>query len=312
MITKSAQDTQKFTKQLTFTRSARSAWKLIITSVERARGHVNILLPSYIGFTEREGSGIFDPVEETKATFVFYPLNENLSIDLGLFRKMAETKTFNIALVVHYFGFCRNDMDKIKKICQDNNIILVEDCAHAFQMGLTTERLGINGDFSIYSVHKHLATDSGGVLRGVSDSVRLLPLPEEDAITPKVALQLLNTDLEGIAAIRRKNFETYKELLPSVEGIDIMYDLRNGDIPQTFPIRVKNGKREQLYFYLMEKGIPTTALYYRLIDNLDTENYPLMHEISGEILNLPVHQDTTENDIALVVKEIKNFLQGKQ
>lgn len=165
MITKAAQDDKAFTKDLIFTKSARDAWRLIINSVKSRQGQAGILLPSYIGFTEREGSGIFDPVENTDATFDFYGLGNDLSVDIDSFEKLISTKRFNIALVVHYFGFCRSDLSRIRESCDANNVVLVEDCAHAFQLGLQAEGLGVLGDFSIYSIHKWLPVDSGGILK---------------------------------------------------------------------------------------------------------------------------------------------------
>ena len=89
----------------------------------------------------------------------------------------------------------------------------------------------------------------------------------------------------------------YASLLKPLDQIEIMFDLHDDDIPHTFPIRVKNLKREKLYFYLMERNMPTTALYYRMIDEIDASKYPTSYAISSEILNLPVHQDTTNEDI---------------
>ncbi len=311
MITKSAQNTSNLTKGLTFTRSARSAWKLIIESVAKEHGHASILLPAYIGFTEREGSGIFDPVEATKAEYNFYSLNEDLSINFESFSELIGTGEYNIAFVVHYFGFCRNNVAKIKSLCKANNVIFVEDCAHAFQLGLRSESLGIMGDFSIYSLHKHLPTDTGGILRDLSRSTELLALPDEDKISYDASLQLLNSDLEAIAAKRRDNFIYYSAALEGVDGLQVMYTLNEDEVPQTFPVRVKNKLREPLYFYLMEKQIPTIALYYRLIDNLDANSYPLSHTISREILNLPVHQDITQDDTAIIMREMKKFMEGR-
>ncbi len=311
MITKSAQDTSIFTKALTFTRSARSAWELIIESVKKDRGSVNILLPAYIGFTEREGSGIFDPVQHTQADFSFYGLNDDLSVNYEALQKLMSSGKFNILLVVHYFGFCRNDMPKIKQLCEKYGVIMVEDCAHAFQLWLDNEALGTVGDFAIYSVHKHLATSSGGLLREVSRAVELLPLPDEDKIAIEPALQLLNSDFQGIAQKRRANYAHYAKTLP-INNVEAMFTLEKDDVPQTFPVRIRNNLREPLYFYLMEKDIPTIALYYRLIDELSATDYPLAHTISGEILNLPVHQDVNEKDVATVMKEVKAFMESEQ
>jgi len=70
------------------------------------------------------------------------------------------------------------------------------------------------------------------------------------------------------------------------------------------PIIVKNNKREKLYFKLMDEGIPTIALYYRLIDSIDRRQYPDSYYLSNNILNLPVHQDITKNDIEILTKKL--------
>lgn len=308
MITKSAQNKEMLTKSLTFTKSARDAWKLIIKSVIQDRGYANILLPSYIGITDREGSGIFDPVESTKADFTFYNMKSDLSIDFESLSKLMYTKKFNILLVVHYFGFCRNDLKKIRELCDQNNVIFVEDCAHAFHLGLKNEKLGIAGDFSIYSIHKHLPVDSGGVLKNISKKIKLINLPEVDRISAEPAVQLLNSDLGAIAEARRKNYSLYADKLSGVEGVEVMYGLEDGVVPQTFPILVKNKMRERLYFHLIDKDMPMTALYYRLLDELSAQHYPFVHEVSEMILNLPVHQDISERDISSITKDISTFL----
>jgi len=212
---------------------------------------------------------------------------------------------------VHYFGFCRNDLNRIKQICDTHKILFVEDCAHAFHLGTEKEGLGITGDFSFYSVHKYLAVPTGGILKNISQKMELLNLPEEDKMNIDVAFQLLNSDNNSIAQKRKSNFNLYREKLEGNEGIIIMYKLAENEIPQTFPILVKNRQREALYFYLIEKNMPTTALYYRLIEQLTPENFPISNQISAEILNLPVHQDTTEKDIEELVNEIKIFLNKK-
>lgn len=311
MITKAAQDRKAFTKDLIFTKSARSAWELVINSVIADQGHANILLPAYIGITDREGSGIFDPVSSTGADFTFYDLNDDLGVNIASFEALISTKKFNIAFIVHYFGFCRSDLDRIKELCIINKVIFVEDCAHAFQLGLQREGLGILGDFSIYSVHKWLPVQSGGILKNKSRTLPLLDLPKKDDMILDSALGLLSADLEGIAERRRENFGFYIKKISDIQGIEVVYNtIRGNEVPQTFPIRVKAGLREKLYFHLMDKNIPTIALYYRLIDQLSKSSHARSHEFSSEILNLPVHQDVTDYDIDKIAAEIRMFLEG--
>lgn len=307
MITKSAYNESTYITDLVFTKSARDAWKLILKSIKHKSSFTNILLPSYIGYTEREGSGIFDPVEQIDSQFSFYKLNKDLSIDTENLQELIDNGNFNVMLIVHYFGICRNDLINIKDICEKNKIILVEDCAHAFHIGAEKETLGVTGDFSFYSVHKYLPVSTGGILKNISGIVELLPLPNDDKIDIDVAIHLLKSDIKAISDVRRKNFNLYSKKLIGILGIEVMYELREDEIPQTFPILVNDKLRESLYFYLMERNIPTIALYYRLIEPLNAIDYPVTNLIASEILNLPVHQDINDDDIEILVSELKNF-----
>jgi dTDP-4-amino-4,6-dideoxygalactose transaminase len=310
MIAKSAINRQSFLNNLVFTSNARAAWEHILFSMKNASIQPNVLMPSYIGYTDREGSGVFDPVEAQNADAGFYKLNEDLSIDIDNFKMLVATKKFNAALIIHYFGFCRNDMEDIKSICKENNIILVEDCAHAFHLHEKESLLGKYGDFSFYSLHKYLPTTSGGVLKSNTSVVINSSLPEEKRINQQDLEHYAMSDFNMIAQKRRANYEIYENNIGQFSDVKIMYKLEEGDIPQTFPILIKNRKREKLYFYLMEREAPTTALYYRLISQINSEKFPLSHEISHEILNLPVHQDTNEKDVLFICDLIKDFFEN--
>lgn len=310
MITKSAENKTNFALNLLFTDSARSAWGHILSGFG-ATHQLKVLLPSYIGFTEREGSGVFDPIEENSAGYQFYKVDQSLKIDLEEFAHMLAFGDVNVALIIHYFGLCRNNMSEIKKLCIKHNVLLVEDCAHAFQLGVVEQKIGNYGDYSFYSLHKYLATDSGGVLKINSGTINLSPLPEEKRISQNVLEQYAKTQFGGVASARRDNFLSYKKFLPKIKNIEVMFCLLDEDIPQSFPLRIKNGMREKLYFYLAENEMPVTALYYRLIDQIEKEKFPISFAISDEILNLPVHQDITQNDIREICSAISVFFEQR-
>lgn len=305
MISKSATDKKNCTINAFFTKSARSAWGHIIRSLSIKKKQ-RILLPSYIGQTESEGFGVFDPVAKYSAEYYFYKIHNNLSVDIADFKSQL-SKGVDIALIIHYFGFCRSDMEEIVRLCRESNVILVEDCAHAFYLESPQCQVGRYGDFSFFSLHKYIATESGGILKINNDRLRILEIPKSEFSSYDVIKQYALTDFNAIKDIRRRNYALYANLLKPLHQIEIIYELLDSDIPQTFPIKVKNSQRENLYFYLMDKKIPTTALYYKMIEEINPENYLLSYEISREILNLPVHQDTTIEDIRLICTEISNF-----
>jgi dTDP-4-amino-4,6-dideoxygalactose transaminase len=268
---------------------------------------LNVLMPSYIGHTDREGSGVFDPLVAQQAKAEFYKVKGDLSIDMDHFKSLIATKRFKAVLVIHYFGFCRNDMDFIKISCQQHGMILIEDCAHAFQLHEANSLLGKYGDFSFYSLHKYLPTNSGGILKNNTNIIANSVLPLEKKIDLVDLEYYASANFKAIAEKRRANYALFEKLLSGNIELDILYNLEERDIPQTFAVKVKGGLREKLYFYLMDRNAPTTALYYRMIKEISKEKFPISHQIAGEILNLPVHQDTESEDIVLICKLIQDF-----
>ncbi|MDO8254153.1 DegT/DnrJ/EryC1/StrS family aminotransferase [Shewanella algae] len=306
MISKSAYNIKANKLGLQFTKNARTAWGHIIANLSNGT-QITLLLPAYIGRNDKEGSGIFDPVLEYDTNYEFYKVDEKLSVDMLSFVDKIESGSIDVALVVHYFGFCRTDMVKIQELCKNNNVILVEDCAHAFQLGSSESWIGNFGDFSFYSVHKYLATDSGGVLKVNNPSFQLTDVGVDKKMDYTVLESYSNSDFQKIAEKRRENYHYYSGLLTSNDCFEVMFELEPQDIPQTFPIKVKNGLREKLYYFLMERGMPTVALYYRMIDEISEEQYPLSFKVSSQILNLPTHQDTEKSDILKLISGMNEF-----
>jgi dTDP-4-amino-4,6-dideoxygalactose transaminase len=78
--------------------------------------------------------------------------------------KLINKKTKAIC-VVHYAGYPA-DILKIKSIAKKNNLILIEDCAHAIGAKVNNKFVGSFGDFSIFSFQaaKHITTIDGGIL----------------------------------------------------------------------------------------------------------------------------------------------------
>lgn len=67
--------------------------------------------------------------------------------------------------VIHTFAFPHPDLYKLRKIADERNILLVEDCAFAFDSSMADgAMLGSIGDFAIYSLPKIIPIERGGIL----------------------------------------------------------------------------------------------------------------------------------------------------
>jgi dTDP-4-amino-4,6-dideoxygalactose transaminase len=76
------------------------------------------------------------------------------------------TKKTKVVVVVHLYGLSC-DMNPILKICKENNLKLVEDCAQSFGAKYQGKQVGSFGDYACFSLHaqKNITTlGEGGVL----------------------------------------------------------------------------------------------------------------------------------------------------
>jgi hypothetical protein len=116
-----------------------------------------ILVPAYIC------SAAIEPIEYFGAEVAFYAIQRNCAPDWQDLEAKIRSNVRAI-LAVHYFGFpC--DLEKFSALCNQYNLLLIEDCAHVLEGAPNRHRLGEVGDFSVYSPRKHLPVFDGGRLR---------------------------------------------------------------------------------------------------------------------------------------------------
>jgi dTDP-4-amino-4,6-dideoxygalactose transaminase len=308
MITRAASDPTRFSRRFWFTNSARTAFRLILEKLKISPGS-SILMPAYIGVSDREGSGLWDPVVATNIPASFYALGEFLSPDHDALEASLSSGRHPLLLVVHYFGFVQADLQRLKQACRRHGVTLVEDCAHV-PFGVFGERgPGSYGDAAFYSLHKSIPVPTGGVLRLNNEMLPQPALSRADRCDPDALEQLLRTDLAATARKRRENYRWLTKRLKNVAGITILYPEIGDAVPHDFPIRVHHGLREKLYWALMSEGLPTIALYYRMIDVIAQGEFPISHLLSRSILNLPVHQDTDIADLRCLTNALTAALE---
>ena len=115
-----------------------------------------VLLPSYHCGVEVEA------VIRAGVAVEFFNIKRDLGIDFDDLARRVNKKT-RALVVIHYFGFPQ-DMDKVLAFCQTNQLLLIEDCAHALFSSYKGNFLGSLGEFGIYSLQKTIALPNGGGL----------------------------------------------------------------------------------------------------------------------------------------------------
>lgn len=74
---------------------------------------------------------------------------DNFNIDFSQIKKKI-TQNTKVLIVQHTFGLPVN-MDEILKICQENNLILIEDCAHSLGAAWKGQKVGTLGKAAFFS-----------------------------------------------------------------------------------------------------------------------------------------------------------------
>ncbi|MCB0464016.1 MAG: DegT/DnrJ/EryC1/StrS family aminotransferase [Flavobacteriaceae bacterium] len=283
---------------------ARHAWQNILEAYKEKYPDYTVILPSYIGWSINEGSGIFDPVSNTDTPYKFYELSKTLRINVDDLKKVIVSSTNPIVILVHYFGFPDEKYNEIVSWLDDNSVYYVEDSAHAMLSDLIGGICGGNGAYNIYSLHKMLPYKDGGFL--IDNHKNSLDIKMDD--TADLSL-IFSYDLRKIYEIRRRNYQFLIDNISDIKGITILYpNLAEGLCPQTLPIILDNYNRDEVYHELNSQGFGLVSLYHTMIDPLKNSKYECATYTSFQITNLPVHQDCTIENLDKMIIALKNIL----
>jgi len=135
--------------------SARAGIALALQQLEITAGD-KVLIPAF------HCIAMVEPVEWLGITPVFYKIKKNCHIDFEDLRLKIDPKVKAI-IIVHYFGFPQ-DVQKVRKFCDQNKIYLIEDCAHSFWGESSGIGLGESGDWAVTSAMKFFPVLDGGFL----------------------------------------------------------------------------------------------------------------------------------------------------
>ena len=252
---------------------------------------------------------MLDPIQDLAIPFDFYRVNHDLSADLSDLERLIKNLHVLMVVVIHYFGFPQAETDRIKRICSAHGVYLLEDCAHCIHTLGTTSGLGSKGDFSLYSMHKTLPVPDGGILRINNPTVSVPPLDLQDSIASESLTVILNANIDQVSSARISNYKLLLGLLPSSPEYDFLCpNLAPGVVPLNFPLFIRRRDRFWVYKALLDVEIQTTALYYELVSAISKTLFPVSHSVSRKILNLPTHQDLTQDDLVKMAATFMSLL----
>ena len=154
---------------------------------------------------------LLKPIQSCGLNINYYDIDEQFMPKLSHIK----ISKGDYVLVVHFFGILIN-LEKIKKLCLENEFILIEDCAHILPDTYAAYFAGKFGDISIFSFRKILPVLYGGII------TRGYELNKKDSfcipiIRTSIKKKLL-TIIERVAFIFGINILLLKKKLRSIFG----------------------------------------------------------------------------------------------
>ena len=92
----------------------------------------------------------------------FYDVPTDLNIDLKEISGLIDDQT-QAVFAVHFFGV-PVDLEPLKKMTEQADVFLIEDCAHTLNSTYKGKLLGTTGDCTLFSTRKMLQLHCGGIL----------------------------------------------------------------------------------------------------------------------------------------------------
>lgn len=269
-----------------------------------------VFVPGYVGWSPREGSGIFDPINKIdNVSVVYYRMDNNLNIDLNsLYEKMDSLFNEKFAvLIVNYFGFVDPNVEEIYSRVKQKNGWVIEDNAHGFFTSLYSNHS--SADATFFSLHKMFPFNNGGSIKVINDKLK------KYSFEGKNVNQIVDNpwlyDVSKIAFIRKSNYEKIDKLVRLNKYTSFFEPLKeklsDGIIPQTYPIKIQVGNRDKIYELMNQSGYGVVSLYHTLIEPLRNSEHSDALSLSKQILNLPVHQDVNSNEYENMVELLAKY-----
>jgi UDP-2-acetamido-2-deoxy-ribo-hexuluronate aminotransferase len=253
----------------------------------------------------------------------------------------AITSNTKAVVPVHLYGqSC--DMEPILKLAEKHNLYVIEDNAQAIGADYTyldgrvakTGTMGHIGSTSFFP-SKNLGCygDGGALMTNDDELAKRMSMIANHGQEKKyyhkvlgcnsrldtIQATILNVKLKYLDAYNNSRNEMasfYDSAFAQIEELKLPERQKNSThVFHQYTLRVKNGKRNELQQYLLEKGIPS-MIYYPLplykqeaFQQFVTPNFKLdtTELLCDEVLSLPIHTEVNREYMGWVCSNVKSF-----
>ena len=272
-------------------------------------------------------------IYNTGAKVVFCDVDDNALIDINAIEALINEKTKAI-IPVHLYGL-DVDMDELNSIAEKYNLVVVEDCSHAFGTKSNGKYIGSESMcacFSLYPTKNLGAFGDAGFIATDSEELAIEMRNRryyaansdrtqfyENSIHSRLdSLQatLLLVSMKHIDewnAQRKNNKEYYiskfKNKVPYFKKME-----EEGVVPYVFPIICEN--QMDFYDYLKQNGI-NPQIHYKpelnKIDHLGGQNTELKKTVffNNSVVSIPISQTVKMEEIEYITDVVCRYFDGE-
>jgi perosamine synthetase len=241
------------------------------------------------------------------------------------------TSKTRVILPVHFAGM-PVDMKKFDSICKKNNLILIDDAAHAAGTKYNGKKIGSIGMMTCFSFHpvKNLAMPNGGAItintknskkiKNILNSKRWCGISNRNGVNYDISQLGWNYYMNEISAAigieqlkKLDKMNSKRKIIAKRYSDELKLENKmpfNKDCSYHFYwIRVKN--RKNFMDNLLKKNIET-GIHYKPIHTMKyyktKKHLPITEQIGKEIVSLPTHPNLTNANISYIIKYVNKFL----
>ncbi len=229
---------------------------------------------------------------------------DTLALDPESLRAMISENTVGV-VVVHIGGIITPDIYKIKKICREKGLFLLEDAAHAQGCSLNGKMAGTFGDVAAFSFYptKVITSGEGGMIITNREDIQKEAIIYRDQgksgfygnYHVRMGHNWRMSELHAIVGLSQ--LQRLDEFIEARNRIASIYNEGLRDISEVEPLVLPDECRCNYYKYiaLLEKGIDRDKFKKHLKEKYEVG-------LSGEVYETPLHlqpifkQDYNEGD----------------
>ena len=252
------------------------------------------------------------------------------------------------AITVVDFAGHPAEIDTFRRICDKHNLFLIEDAAHSIGSLYKNRPVGSLADLTTFSFFptKNFTTGEGGAVSSknselldkarkfgrqglVRDPIKFKSSPDGrwHQEVHNIGLNYRLSDILcalGISQIKRiqkfksrrtEIFDFYNEELKNISQIQLPFKEDNVDpMWHLYPIRVKDGTRNEFYEYLWDFDIRVQvnyvpAYFHPIFQDLGYSKglCPVSEKFYMEEISLPIHPSLSQKDLNKIIRVIKQY-----